>query len=53
MRNLRNVQFGRWQHPDITASCWDPERDELLCTIGPTQQSSSIELVRVSGYAQA
>ncbi|KND92822.1 Elongator complex protein 1 [Tolypocladium ophioglossoides CBS 100239] len=48
MRNLRNVRFGRWTYPDITSACWDPEKDELLCTVGPTAQSSSIELVRVS-----
>ncbi|POR35688.1 Elongator complex protein 1 [Tolypocladium paradoxum] len=48
MRNLRSVRFGRWTRPDITSTCWDPERDELLCTVGPTAQSSSIELVRVS-----
>lgn len=48
MRNLRNLQFGRWRHPDITSACWDPEKDELLCTVGPTQHSSTIELLRVS-----
>ncbi|KAL6852908.1 putative elongator complex protein 1 [Amphichorda felina] len=48
MRNLRNVRFGRWRHPDITSACWDPEKDDILCTLGPTQQSSNIELVRVS-----
>ncbi|OAQ71074.1 IKI3 family protein [Pochonia chlamydosporia 170] len=48
MRNLRNVRFGRWSHPDITSACWDPEKDEVLCTVGPTAESSNIELVRVS-----
>ncbi|KID90628.1 elongator complex protein [Metarhizium guizhouense ARSEF 977] len=48
MRNLRNVRFGRWSHPDITSACWDPEKDEVVCTIGPTPDSTSIELVRVS-----
>ncbi|KAJ6440781.1 elongator complex protein 1 [Purpureocillium lavendulum] len=48
MRNLRNVRLGRWSHADITSACWDPETDEVLCTIGPTSQSSTIELVRVS-----
>lgn len=49
MRNLRNLRFGRWSHSDITAACWDPETDDLICTVGPTQQSSEIELIRVSG----
>lgn len=48
MRNLRNVRFGRWRHADITHACWDSETDELLCTVGPTAESSQIELVRVS-----
>lgn len=48
MRNLRNIRFGRWENAGVTAACWDPERDEILCTVGPTEQSSSIELVRVS-----
>lgn len=48
MRNLRNLWFGRWRHPDITSMCWDPEKDDILCTLGPTQQSSNMELVRVS-----
>ncbi|KAF5133760.1 Elongator complex protein 1 [Metarhizium anisopliae] len=48
MRNLRNVRFGRWSHPNITSACWDPEKDEVVCTIGPTADSTSIELVRVS-----
>jgi elongator complex protein 1 len=48
MRNLRNVRFGRWRHADITSACWDPEKDDILCTVGPTLKSSNIELVRVS-----
>ena len=48
MRNLRNVRLGRWGHADITSACWDPEKDEVLCTIGPSTHSSAIELVRVS-----
>ncbi|OAA44291.1 elongator complex protein [Metarhizium rileyi] len=48
MRNLRNVRFGRWSHPNITSACWDPEKDEVVCTIGPTADSSTIELVRIS-----
>lgn len=48
MRNLRNVRFGRWKHADITSACWDAETDELLCTVGPTPQSSNVDLVRVT-----
>ncbi|KAL6860955.1 IKI3 family domain-containing protein [Trichoderma novae-zelandiae] len=48
MRNLRNLRFGRWRHPDLTAACWDPESDEIVCTIGPTEQNPTIELVRLS-----
>lgn len=49
MRNLQNVRFGRWRHSDITATCWDPESDEILCTVGPSPSSSNTELMRVSG----
>ncbi|KAM0473408.1 hypothetical protein ACHAPX_008155 [Trichoderma viride] len=48
MRNLRNLRFGRWRHPDLTAACWDPETDEIVCSIGPTAQNQTIELVRLS-----
>ncbi|KAL7921536.1 IKI3 family domain-containing protein [Trichoderma austrokoningii] len=48
MRNLRNLRFGRWRHPDLTAACWDPENDEIVCCIGPTAQNQTIELVRLS-----
>lgn len=48
MRNLRSLRFGRWRHPDVTAACWDPETDEVVCAIGPSQQTSEIQLVRVS-----
>ncbi|KAH6897475.1 IKI3 family-domain-containing protein [Thelonectria olida] len=50
MRNLRNIQFGRCHRPDVTAACWDPEKDQVLCTAGPTPQSHSIELLRISGH---
>lgn len=49
MRNLRNIRFGRCHRPDVTAACWDPERDEVVCTAGPTPQSPSIELLRLTG----
>lgn len=48
MRNLRNLHFGRWSAADITSVCWDPETDELLCTVGPTPASASIELLRLT-----
>lgn len=48
MRNLRNLHFGRWAAADITSVCWDPETDELLCTVGPTPSSATIELIRVT-----
>ncbi|QUC22981.1 uncharacterized protein UV8b_07222 [Ustilaginoidea virens] len=48
MRNLRNVRFGRWMHPNITSACWDADNDDVLYTVGPTEESSTIELVRVS-----
>jgi elongator complex protein 1 len=48
MRNLRNVRFGRWSHADITSACWDPEKDEVVCTVGPTAESPKIELVRIA-----
>ncbi|KAJ3518220.1 hypothetical protein NM208_g14596 [Fusarium decemcellulare] len=49
MRNLRNIRFGRCDRAHVTAACWDPEKDEVLCTAGPTEESSSIELLRISG----
>lgn len=32
----------------MTAACWDPETDEIVCSIGPTEQNQTIELVRLS-----
>ncbi|KAH7149809.1 IKI3 family-domain-containing protein [Dactylonectria estremocensis] len=49
MRNLRNIRFGHCRRPDLTAACWDPERDDVVCTAGPTPQSPSIELLRITG----
>ncbi|PHH63108.1 hypothetical protein CDD81_6259 [Ophiocordyceps australis] len=51
MRNLRNLRFSSWAVPDkgaISAACWDPDTDSVLCTIGPSAQSSSVELVRLA-----
>ncbi|KOS18696.1 Elongator complex protein 1 [Escovopsis weberi] len=47
MRNLRNARFDQWRQPDVTSACWDPSRDEILCTIGPTAENSAIQLLRV------
>lgn len=48
MRNLGNVRFGRSRHQNITAACWDPETDEVICTLGPSETSPSIQLVRIT-----
>ncbi|ROT43726.1 IKI3 family protein [Sodiomyces alkalinus F11] len=48
MRNLRNIRFDAWRLADITSTCWDPAKDELLCTLGPTETRRSIELVRIA-----
>lgn len=48
MRNLRAIRRGAWEHPGpIAAACWDPASDEVICAVGPTPGSSSIELFRV------
>ncbi|KAF6816844.1 elongator complex protein (IKI3 family protein) [Colletotrichum sojae] len=56
MRNLRNIRFGTWQaessDTSVTACCWDPAKDELLCSTGPTETSATIELVRLSDHQQ-
>ncbi|RBR06084.1 uncharacterized protein FIESC28_11195 [Fusarium coffeatum] len=49
MRNLRNIRFGQCQRANVTAACWDPEKDEVLCVAGPTEESSGIELLRIAG----
>ncbi|KAM5382866.1 hypothetical protein ACJZ2D_002257 [Fusarium nematophilum] len=49
MRNLRNIRFGRCDRANVTAACWDPEKDEVLCAAGPTEESSGIELLRIAG----
>ncbi|WDK09737.1 IKI3 family protein [Colletotrichum graminicola] len=58
MRNLRNIRFGAWEQQQqqqdvtVTACCWDPAKDELLCTTGPTEAKATIELVRLSDHHQ-
>ncbi|KAF5025006.1 hypothetical protein F66182_2957 [Fusarium sp. NRRL 66182] len=49
MRNLRNIRFGLCHRAHVTATCWDPEKDEVLCVAGPTEESSGIELLRIAG----
>ncbi|KAK1674407.1 IKI3 family protein [Colletotrichum godetiae] len=59
MRNLRNIRFSAWEQQQqevdpsaVTACCWDPAKDELLCTTGPTEAKATIELVRLSEHHQ-
>ncbi|WQF81669.1 Putative elongator complex protein [Colletotrichum destructivum] len=55
MRNLRNIRFSAWEQQQdvtVTACCWDPAKDELLCTTGPTEAKATIELVRLSDHHQ-
>jgi hypothetical protein len=48
MRNLRNICHKVGKAPsDITATCWDPSKDEVLITCGPTAPDHRIELLRV------
>ncbi|KAI1825685.1 elongator complex protein [Xylaria intraflava] len=53
MRNLRNIRYHVWDsstdgHGEaITSTCWDPAKDELLCTLGPGVVDSRIRLLRV------
>jgi elongator complex protein 1 len=47
MRNLRNIHYNLWKdRSEISSVCWDPAKDEILCTVGPIEEG--IELVRVS-----
>lgn len=32
----------------MTGTCWDPAQDEVICAIGPTEESSTIELIRLA-----
>lgn len=48
MRNLRNICHKVGKAPsDISATCWDPSKDEVLVTCGPTAPDHKIELLRV------
>ncbi|KAI1136604.1 IkappaB kinase complex, IKAP component [Hypoxylon sp. FL0543] len=59
MRNLRNIRYNSWnstadQNGDvITSACWDPAKDEVLCTFGPSEQNGHIRLVRISEHVRA
>ncbi|KUI73790.1 Elongator complex protein 1 [Cytospora mali] len=48
MRNLRNIchRVGK-AASDITATCWDASKDEVLVTCGPAAPDQKIELLRV------
>ncbi|KAI5862367.1 IkappaB kinase complex, IKAP component [Durotheca rogersii] len=59
MRNLRNIRYNSWKLPadlegeTITSGCWDPAKDEVLCTLGPSEQQGRIRLLRISEHATA
>lgn len=48
MRNLRNIshKVGK-AASEISATCWDASRDEILIACGPSAQDQKIELLRV------
>jgi elongator complex protein 1 len=60
MRNLRNIAHGVFRVPDsssasasafpISASCWDPARDEVIIARGPAPGDGRIELLRVAKH---
>ncbi|KAI0843450.1 IkappaB kinase complex, IKAP component [Hypoxylon sp. FL0890] len=59
MRNLRNIQYNSWNltadlnGDAITSACWDPAKDEVLCTFGPSEVNGNIRLVRISEHVRA
>ncbi|OTA53478.1 IkappaB kinase complex, IKAP component [Hypoxylon sp. EC38] len=59
MRNLRNIRYNTWisstelNGDAITSACWDPAKDEVLCTFGPSEQTGQIRLVRISEHVRA
>ncbi|RYO78912.1 hypothetical protein DL762_008449 [Monosporascus cannonballus] len=59
MRNLRNIRFNSWtsstelEGESITSTCWDPAKDEVLCTFGPSEREARIRLVRISEHVRA
>lgn len=62
MRNLRNVRYNAWKSSTdltdlteevITSTCWDPAKDEVLCTFGPSKNDGRIRLVRILEHVRA
>ncbi|KAI1388739.1 IkappaB kinase complex, IKAP component [Hypoxylon trugodes] len=59
MRNLRNIRYNAWKSSTdlneeaITSTCWDPAKDEVLCTFGPSEQDGRIRLVRIIEHVRA
>jgi elongator complex protein 1 len=58
MRNLRNIRYNAWDLPadleseSLTASCWDPAKDEVLCAFGPSAKDGNIRLARISEHVK-
>lgn len=57
MRNLRNIHYNAWRPLDgdldgeaPSACCWDPAKDEVLVTFGPSEKDGHIRLVRLSEH---
>ena len=48
MRNLRNIchRVGK-AASDVTATCWDASKDEVIVACGPAAPDQKIELLRV------
>ena len=49
MRNLRNIHRSVLKSPsdsEVTASAWDLANDTIICALGPTKQSTGVELRR-------
>ncbi|KAJ2985322.1 hypothetical protein NUW58_g5597 [Xylaria curta] len=59
MRNLRNIRYNAWTASTnfpggaITSTCWDPAKDELLCTLGPDSVDGRIRLLRILEHVRA
>ncbi|KAI0018278.1 IkappaB kinase complex, IKAP component [Xylariomycetidae sp. FL0641] len=59
MRNLRNIRYNVWDSAteldgeNITSTCWDPAKDELLCTLGPNEADGRIRLLRTVEHVRA
>ncbi|KAI0513210.1 IKI3 family-domain-containing protein [Xylaria bambusicola] len=59
MRNLRNIRYNAWNTSTsfdgsaITSSCWDPAKDEILCTLGPDARDGRIRLLRILEHVRA